>query len=144
MTQLTDAEIGTLAQANVNVIHCPESNLKLASGICPVPKLLAAKVNVALGTDGAASNNDLDMLGELRIAALIAKGATLDPTALPAHAALRLATLNGAKALGSRRISDRSRRASRRISPPSTCRRYPPSRCTTRCRRSSTAPRATR
>ncbi|MEK7697493.1 MAG: amidohydrolase family protein, partial [Pseudomonadota bacterium] len=100
MTQLIDDEINTLARANVNVIHCPESNLKLASGICPVPKLLAAKVNVALGTDGAASNNDLDMLGELRTAALIAKGAALDPTALPAHTALRLATLNGAKALG--------------------------------------------
>ena len=145
MTQLIDDEINTLARANVNVIHCPESNLKLASGTCPVPKLLKAGVNVALGTDGAASNNDLDMLGELRTAALLAKGASFDPTVVPAHTALRLATLNGAP--GSRPprpISVRSRRASRRISPPSTCRRYPPSRCTTRCRRSSTAPRATR
>ena len=100
MTQLIDGEFAALAQANVNVIHCPESNLKLGSGVCPVPKLLTAGVNVALGTDGAASNNDLDMLGELRTAALLAKGAHRDPTALPAHAALRLATLNGAKALG--------------------------------------------
>jgi 5-methylthioadenosine/S-adenosylhomocysteine deaminase len=100
MTQLLDSEFGALARAGVHVVHCPESNLKLASGICPVTKLLAAGVNVALGTDGAASNNDLDMLGELRIAALIAKGSTLDPTALPAHMALQLATLNGARALG--------------------------------------------
>jgi 5-methylthioadenosine/S-adenosylhomocysteine deaminase len=100
MTQLTDAEIGMLAQANVTVVHCPESNLKLGSGVCPVPALLAQGVNVALGTDGAASNNDLDMLGELRTAALLAKGASRDPTALPAHVALRLATLHGAKALG--------------------------------------------
>jgi 5-methylthioadenosine/S-adenosylhomocysteine deaminase len=100
MTQLIDGEFAALAQANVNVVHCPESNLKLGSGVCPVPKLLAAGVNVALGTDGAASNNDLDMLGELRTAALLAKGANLDPTAVPAHTALRLATLNGAKALG--------------------------------------------
>ncbi|HLD13941.1 MAG TPA: TRZ/ATZ family hydrolase [Burkholderiales bacterium] len=100
MTQLTDADIGTLAQANVNVLHCPESNLKLASGTCPVSKLLKAGVNVALGTDGAASNNDLDMLGELRTAALLAKSAAFDPTVVPAHTALRLATLNGARALG--------------------------------------------
>ncbi|TAM47455.1 MAG: TRZ/ATZ family hydrolase [Gammaproteobacteria bacterium] len=100
MTQLIDGEFAALAQANVNVVHCPESNLKLGSGVCPVPKLLAAGVNVALGTDGAASNNDLDMLGELRTAALLAKGASLDPTAVPAHTALRLATLHGAKALG--------------------------------------------
>ncbi|MBI3574291.1 MAG: amidohydrolase family protein, partial [Gammaproteobacteria bacterium] len=100
MTQLLDGEINALAQANVNVLHCPESNLKLASGTCPVSKLLKAGVNVALGTDGAASNNDLDMLGELRTAALLAKGAAFDPTVVPAHTALRLATLNGAKALG--------------------------------------------
>jgi 5-methylthioadenosine/S-adenosylhomocysteine deaminase len=81
-------------------VHCPESNLKLASGFCPVHKLLRAGVNVALGTDGAASNNDLDMLGEMRTAALLAKGVAGDATALPAHAALRMATLNGARALG--------------------------------------------
>lgn len=100
MTQLTPEEIRLVARAGVHVIHCPESNLKLASGICPVPALLQAGVNVALGTDGAASNNDLDMLGELRTAALLAKGASGDPTALPAAEALQLATLNGARALG--------------------------------------------
>lgn len=100
MTQLTDAEIDLLAQTGVNVTHCPESNLKLASGFCPVHKLLQAGVNVALGTDGAASNNDLDMLGEMRTAALLAKGVAQDATALPAAAALSMATLNSAKALG--------------------------------------------
>lgn len=100
MTQLLDGEIETLARLNVHVIHCPESNLKLASGFCPVHKLMRAGVNVALGTDGAASNNDLDMLGEMRAAALLAKGVAGEATALPAHAALRMATLNGARALG--------------------------------------------
>lgn len=99
-TQLLPAEIDLLAAAGAHVIHCPESNLKLASGICPVAELLKAGVNVALGTDGAASNNDLDMLGELRTAALLAKGASGDATAVPAATALRMATLNGAKALG--------------------------------------------
>ncbi len=100
MTQLLDGEVETLARLNVHVVHCPESNLKLASGFCPVHKLMQAGVNVALGTDGAASNNDLDMLGEMRSAALLAKGVARDATALPAHAALRMATLNGARALG--------------------------------------------
>lgn len=100
MTQLLDSEIETLAQRGVTVVHCPESNLKLASGFCPVHKLIQAGVNVALGTDGAASNNDLDMLGELRTAALLAKGVAQDATALPANIALRMATLNGARALG--------------------------------------------
>lgn len=100
MTQLQPNEIESLAKANVNVIHCPESNLKLASGFCPVQALVKAGVNVALGTDGAASNNNLDMLEEMRIAALLAKGASGEATAVPAHMALRMATLNGAKALG--------------------------------------------
>ncbi|MGB9430171.1 MAG: TRZ/ATZ family hydrolase [Gammaproteobacteria bacterium] len=100
MTQLDDAEIGELARGGVHVVHCPESNLKLASGFCPVAKLLAAGVNVALGTDGAASNNDLDMLAEMRCAALLAKGVSGDATLLPAATALRMATLNGARALG--------------------------------------------
>lgn len=100
MTQLLDSEIEAIAQSRVNVVHCPESNLKLASGFCPVHKLLQAGVNVALGTDGAASNNDLDMLSEIRTAALLAKGVAQDATALPAAAALRMATLNGARALG--------------------------------------------
>jgi len=100
MTQLTDNEIVRLAEVHANVVHCPESNLKLASGFCPVHKLLSAGVNVALGTDGAASNNDLDMIGEIRTAALLAKAVSGDATALPAHTALRMATLNGARALG--------------------------------------------
>ena len=100
MTQLNDEEISLLAERNVSVIHCPESNLKLASGFCPVHALMKAGVNVALGTDGAASNNDLDMLGELRTAALLAKGVAEDATALPAHQALKMATLNGAHAVG--------------------------------------------
>lgn len=100
MTQLQPAEIESAARLNVSVVHCPESNLKLASGFCPVAPLLKAGVNVALGTDGAASNNDLDMLGELRTAALLAKGASGEATALPAHQALAMATINGARALG--------------------------------------------
>ena len=83
-----------------NIVHCPESNLKLASGFCPVAKCLAAGVNVALGTDGAASNNDLDMLGEMRTAALLGKAVAQDASAIPAMTALRMATINGAKALG--------------------------------------------
>lgn len=100
MTQLTDDEIELCAKTGVHVLHCPESNLKLASGFCPVGKLVAAGVNVALGTDGAASNNDLDLFGELRTAALLAKGVAGDASTLPAHAALRTVTLNGARALG--------------------------------------------
>ena len=100
MTQLSDEEITAHADANAHVIHCPESNLKLASGFCPVQKLLAAGVNVALGTDGAASNNDLDMLGEMRTAALLAKGIAGDAGAVPASQALSMATINGARALG--------------------------------------------
>jgi 5-methylthioadenosine/S-adenosylhomocysteine deaminase len=100
MTQLLPGEIDVLRERGVNVIHCPESNMKLASGFCPVGQLTGKGVNVALGTDGAASNNDLDMLDELRMAALLAKGVARDATAVPAHTALRMATLNGAKALG--------------------------------------------
>lgn len=100
MTQLTDEEIQLLADTGVHVVHCPESNLKLASGFCPVAKLVSAGVNVALGTDGAASNNDLDMFGEMRTAALLAKGIAGDPSAIPAHVALQMATINGARALG--------------------------------------------
>ncbi|OQX03263.1 MAG: N-ethylammeline chlorohydrolase, partial [Thiothrix lacustris] len=100
MTQLTDEEIALLAEKGTHVIHCPESNLKLASGFCPVAKLLAAGVNVALGTDGNASNNDLDMLGEMRTAALIAKAVAHDASVVSAAQALRMATINGAIALG--------------------------------------------
>ena len=100
MTQLQRDEIDQLAKYGVHVAHCPESNLKLASGLCPVNELLELGVNVALGTDGAASNNDLDMLGELRTAALLAKGVAGDCCAVPAWRALEMATLNGARALG--------------------------------------------
>ena len=100
MTQLTDNDIKTLAHNGVNVVHCPESNMKLASGFCPVDKLIKAGVNVALGTDGAASNNDHDMLGEMRTAAMIAKCVAKDATALDAQTAIEMATINGAKALG--------------------------------------------
>ena len=100
MTQLEDGEIERLAATGAHVVHCPESNLKLASGFCPVARLLAAGVNVALGTDGAASNNDLNLLGEMRTAALLAKGVAASASALPAAAALRMATLSGARALG--------------------------------------------
>lgn len=100
MTQLDDKDIETLSIHKPHIVHCPESNMKLASGICPVSQLLKLGVNVALGTDGAASNNDLDMIGEMRSAAFLAKVATLDPTALSAEQVLRMATINGAKALG--------------------------------------------
>lgn len=100
MTQLTDDEIALVAETGTSVVHCPESNLKLASGFCPVEALRQAGVNLALGTDGAASNNDLDMLGEMRTAALLAKGVAGAADALPAPAALEMATLGGARALG--------------------------------------------
>jgi len=100
MTQLEDAEIERLAATGAKVVHCPESNLKLASGFCPVAKLAAAGVPVALGTDGAASNNDLDLFGEMRIAALLGKALAGNPAVLPAATALRMATLDGARALG--------------------------------------------
>lgn len=100
MTQLLPAEIALLAQRGASVAHCPASNLKLASGIAPVAALLRAGVCVALGTDGAASNNRLDILGEACLAALLAKGSTGDATAMPAWQALECATLSGARALG--------------------------------------------
>ncbi len=97
---LNDMEIGWLASHGCHVAHCPASNLKLASGFAPVARLLAAGVNVGIGSDGAASNNRLDLLGELRLAALLAKGVSGDPAALPAAQALEMATLAGARALG--------------------------------------------
>ena len=100
MTQLTDEEITTYARCGAHVVHCPESNMKLASGFCPVYELLQAGINVAIGTDGAASNNDLDMFAEMRSTALLAKAVAGDASALPAHQALRMATLNGAVAMG--------------------------------------------
>jgi 5-methylthioadenosine/S-adenosylhomocysteine deaminase len=97
---LSDAEVARLGRVGASVAHCPVSNLKLASGIAPVPALLGAGVNVALGTDGAASNNRLDMLDEARFAALLAKATAQDAGTLPAAAALQCATINGARALG--------------------------------------------
>lgn len=96
---LTEPDIEILAQYQVGVVHNPESNMKLASGIAPVPQMLKAGIPVALGTDGASSNNNLDMLQELRTCALLHKVNTLDPTVLPAYQALEMATRNGAKAL---------------------------------------------
>ncbi|KAI2694293.1 TRZ/ATZ family hydrolase [Pseudomonas sp. TNT3] len=100
MTQISEDDLALLVESNTNVIHCPESNLKLASGFCPVERLWQAGVNVAIGTDGAASNNDLDLLGETRTAALLAKAVAGSATALDAHRALRMATLNGARSMG--------------------------------------------
>jgi 5-methylthioadenosine/S-adenosylhomocysteine deaminase len=100
MTQLTPEEIDGYAGSGGHIVHCPESNMKLASGFCRVAELAAAGVNIALGTDGPASNNDLDMIGEMRSAALLGKIVSGDASALPAHAILRMATLNGALALG--------------------------------------------
>jgi 5-methylthioadenosine/S-adenosylhomocysteine deaminase len=97
---LEAGETASLAQYGCSVAHCPSSNLKLASGIAPITAMLAHGINVGLGSDGAASNNRLDILNEMRLAALLAKGTSGDPTAIPAHAALHMATLGGAKALG--------------------------------------------
>ncbi|HEC28886.1 MAG TPA: TRZ/ATZ family hydrolase [Gammaproteobacteria bacterium] len=100
MTQLTDSEISDVAESGAHVVHCPESNLKLASGFCPVGKLLQAGVNVALGTDGTASNNDLDMCGEMKTAALLAKAVAGNARTLPAMQAIEMVTINAARALG--------------------------------------------
>ncbi len=100
MTALDEDDINDIVETGAHVMHCPESNLKLASGFCPVDELQKRGVNVALGTDGGASNNDLDMLGEMRTAAMLAKAVSSNAVALPAYEAIAMATLNGAKALG--------------------------------------------
>jgi len=100
MTDLRDEEIALLAATGAHVVHCPQSNMKLASGACRVANLLKEGVNVALGTDSAASNNDLNMFGEMQTAALLAKLQSSDASALPAADALAMATINGARALG--------------------------------------------
>lgn len=100
MTQVDDSDISLLQKNNSHVIHCPESNLKLASGFCPVQKLSDADVNIALGTDGAASNNDLSMAGEMRTAALLGKAVADDASACSAEQVLAMATINAARALG--------------------------------------------
>lgn len=100
LTHLHDDEIELLAEYNVNAVHCPQSNMKLASGFCPLSKLVDKGLNIGIGTDGAASNNDLDMFEEMRTTALLAKAVSNNPENLPAHQALRFATLGGAKGLG--------------------------------------------
>ena len=100
MTQIDESDLAHLKMTSAHVVHCPESNLKLASGFCPVQKLLDHDINVTIGTDGAASNNDLDLFGELKTAAMVAKAVADDAAALSAHKSLEMATLSGARALG--------------------------------------------
>ncbi len=97
---LSDNDIEIIKNKNVSVVHNPISNLKLASGVAEIPKLMANGVNVALGTDGASSNNNLDMFEEMKVAGILHKGVLKDPTVLPAYDVLKMATVNGAKALG--------------------------------------------
>src|SRR5262245_9985581 len=97
---VSDADITVLKARSVGISHNPESNMKLASGTAPVPAYLKAEVAIGLGTDGAASNNDLDMFEAMRFAALLHKHASMDPRALSAHSALEMATIRGARALG--------------------------------------------
>ena len=97
---LTDAEIKLLAKREVKIVHCPERNMKLASGVAPVPQMLAAGISVGLGTDSSASNNDIDMFGEMNSAAKLHKVNTLDPTVMPAETVLEMATMGGARVLG--------------------------------------------
>ncbi len=100
MTHLEDDEIDLLAETNVNVVHCPQSNLKLASGFCPVQKLRDKNINITIGTDSCASNDDLDIFDEMHSAALLAKGVANNAAAFPAYEALRSTTINAATALG--------------------------------------------
>ena len=100
MTQLTDEEISWCAEAGVHIAHCPQSNLKLASGFAPIAKLAQQGVNITIGTDGAASNNGLDMFAEMKQTALLAKAVAQDASAVPAYEVLEMATINAAKALG--------------------------------------------
>jgi 5-methylthioadenosine/S-adenosylhomocysteine deaminase len=97
---LEPADLALLSAQHCHVVHCPGSNMKLGSGIAPVTELLRHGINVALGTDGAASNNRLDVLGEMRLASLLAKVASGNPSSVPAAVALRMATINGAAAMG--------------------------------------------
>jgi len=100
MTQMTEDDLDLVMANGCHVVHCPESNMKLASGFMPLAKMQSRGLNVALGTDGCASNNDLDMIGEMRSAALLAKVVANNPTSVRAYEALELATINGAKAMG--------------------------------------------
>ena len=141
MTQLTDEEVERVAIGGAHVVHCPRSNLKLASGRCPVDALKAAGVNVALGTDGAASNNSLDLFDEMRSAALLRTSLTGDATAAPAADMLEMATPRGcARARsggrdrfgGDRQAGGSARRRPRRASACSRCTTRPRSSCTGR------------
>ena len=100
LTEVSEEELNLIAQFGVNVAHCPKSNLKLGCGIAPILAMEQKGLNIALGTDGPASNNELDMLGEAKMASLLAKGSNRRATALPAETCLEMATLNGARALG--------------------------------------------
>ena len=100
MTQLDNSDLEILQATKPNIVHCPESNMKLVSGACPVDTLMQMGINVALGTDGAASNNDLDMIGEMRTASFLGKFTAQNPTALSAGQVLKMATQHGAKTLG--------------------------------------------
>ena len=100
MIHLQQDEIRRFAESGAHVVHCAQSNMKLANGFCPLPQLLDAGINVALGTDGAASNNDLDMLAEMQTAAMLGKAVAKDPAAVSSEQALAMATINGARALG--------------------------------------------
>lgn len=100
MTQISAEDIAILQRSGASVVHCPQSNLKLASGFCPSAQLLQAGINVAIGTDGAASNNDLNLHSDMQTAALLAKAVAGDAAAVPAAQALYMATMGGAKALG--------------------------------------------
>lgn len=100
MTQIDNSDIKILQKTGASIVHCPESNLKLASGFCPISRLSEAGIPLAIGTDGAASNNDLDMFSETKTAALLAKGVSQDASSIPAIEALTMATLGGAKVLG--------------------------------------------
>ena len=105
MTQIDDTDLSILKKTGAAIVHCPESNLKLASGFCPISKLSEAGIPLAIGTDGAASNNDLDMFSETKTAALLAKGVSQDARSIPAIEALTMATLGGARALGLEEIT---------------------------------------
>lgn len=100
MVHLDDTDVSRLSETGTHVVHCPSSNTKLASGICRVPDLLQAGVNVTLGTDGAPCNNTCDMIQEMRLAGILHKVSQMDPTSVPAETVLEIATINGAKALG--------------------------------------------
>ena len=99
MTHVDQADLDLMQKSGASVVHCPESNMKLASKISPVQSMLDQGINVAIGTDGAASNNDLDLFGEMRSAAFLSKVSTDNPESLNAQTVLEMATLNGAKAL---------------------------------------------